>query len=216
MVDGSQVSIGGEHGFDKERFASKIYISNSKTHGFLNTFLEKCEQRNSAGLVGIFDGHRTNIMSFDKNTNTFKETYVETTTTDGISDNDVVMKGDVDEDHTKNIRNIHVGGMFLDNVHENYYIAQIMNRTNNNEIIKSSLEISLKGVEFSITNYMKIPVEIISYDQSYNDFDTNVEEKGVNRALSGMYVISNLRYCYKDKHNFMKATMIRREYSKNT
>jgi hypothetical protein len=215
MVEGSQVPMGDEHGFDKERFESKIYISNNKTHGSLATYLEKHEQRNSAGLIGVFDGHRTNLMVFDKDTNTFKQVYIETTTSEGISDNDIVMKGSVDDDHTKNTRNIHIGSMFLDNIHENYYVSQVMNKNNNNEIQKASLEIELKGIEFSLTNFLQIPIEIISSDNSYTDFDDDVEENGVNRALSGMYVISNLRYCYKYGRNFMKSTMIRREYTKN-
>ena len=216
ISESSSVYIGEEHSIDKTREVGNQYISNHPRMGGKPAFLIEYDINNRAGRSGIKNGYKTNLIYYDKNNEKYDEFFIETITTDGITDNDIVIKGEIDENHLENTRDISLGSYFQDNVHKNYYVAKVMNNYNSEELAKVNLPIEIAGIDFGLYNYQSIPLEIMVKDQSYVDLDQRNEEEGLNKALSGMYIITGLKYLYDkdDRRFFQKMVLKRREYKK--
>jgi len=213
----SAVSVNTEEFVNKDKEEVSLFISNHQSESGKANYLQRYNIINNAGKIGLQLGHRVNLIFYDKNAHKYKTLFLETTTTDGISANDVVIKGEMEEDHTKDSREIRLGSIFEDNVHKNYYLAKVGNKYNLNEMKKLSVMAELFGIDYGIYNYMSIPLEIMQQDQSYLDAESGEEDEGYNETLTGMYVTQGISYHYSREEGnrlHMKMKLIRREYYK--
>lgn len=195
----STVDSNYEITFANEKYAEENYASNHQARAANANYIFDYKIINNAGKSRNRSGYRQVINRYNKSIQDYEEVFVESTITKNIGAEMKVLKGEELEDHTTNIRVNRVGTYFPDNVHDNYYEAKIGNSINKEEISKLNLAITYLGTDFSLTNFKKIPVEIMTQDQNYHDMDYDTNEKGVNQSLSGMYVVTGLKYRYGNR-----------------
>lgn len=116
------------------------------------------------------------------------------------------------------------------NVHRNYQFALVQNVQNNEELKKITINLELPTINSSIYRYQSLP--IIFYetntqainnlktrdaevdDSSTTDDEANSSYMRVNSLLSGLYVVSSIRYVWNPRTANVKQqlTMTRREW----
>lgn len=210
----SVVGAGGELHDEKDRMEDVLLLGNLPINDGKPNFINSYKPINVSGIRGIRDGYRQNILYYDKNDKSHVQFFIESLTTKGIDSDDRVIKGEVDEDYTKNIRNNVFDSLFKDNAHENYFYATVSNRLNVNEINKIMVEFNMNGVNFGLANYMTVPIAISNNSQMYKDLNENNDE--MNISLTGNYIITGMRYIYRIDNPFTRLSFVgkRREIRK--
>lgn len=178
---------------EKEKNIELLFLSNLPDSDGRANFIEDYEIINNGGMKSIKNGYRQNIIYYDKDKKKHEQYFIESLTTEGIDADDRVMKGERNEDHTKNTRNIHFESLFLDNAHKDYFFAKAFNKLNIDEINKFKVRFELKGINFGLMNYMIIPIHISNQNRLYEDINGGTD---VNVSLSGNYVITGMCYEY--------------------
>ena len=190
----SFVNGGAELHKEKDKFIELLFLSNLPESDGRPNFINKYEIMNEGGTKAIMNGYRQNVIYYDKDNKNHEQYFVEALTTEGIDADDRVIKGERNEDYTKNIRNIHFESFFLENCHENYCFAKVFNKLNLQEIDKFKVRFYMSGVNFGLMNYMIIPIHISNNDRVYADI--NGDNNDVSIPLSGNYIISGMNYSY--------------------
>jgi hypothetical protein len=200
---------------EKEKNIELLFFSNLPESDGRSNYIQDFEIINDGGRRSIKNGYRQNIMYYDKDNKNHEQYFIESLTTDGIDSDDRVIKGEKNEDHTKNTRNIHFESLFLENAHENYFFAKAFNRLNLDEINKFKVRFDMNGINFAVTNYMVIPIHLSNNSQLYADISG--DNNDTNVSLSGNYIITGMKYEYDlSKNNGTKLSFIgkRREIRK--
>lgn len=179
---------------EKEKNIESLFLSNLPDSDGRANFVNDYEIINIGGMKSIKNGYRQNVIYYDKDKKSHQQYFIESLTTEGIDADDRVIKGERNEDHTKNTRNIHFESLFLDNAHENYFFAKAFNRLNVEEINKFKVKFDMNGINFGLMNYMVIPIHISNNSEVYGDLEGGGVD--VNVPLSGNYIITSMMYEY--------------------
>lgn len=194
-VAGATTELNGE----KRKNTELLFFSNLPDSEGRANFIMDYEIINDSGRRSIKSGYRQNLMYYDKDNKKHEQYFIESLTTEGIDSDDRVIKGERNEDHTKNTRNIHFESLFLENAHENYFHAKAFNKLNIEEINKFKVRFDINGVNFAISNYMVIPIHLSNNSQLYADI--NGDNNDTNVSLSGNYIITGMKYEYQLANN---------------
>ena len=143
-----------------------------------NMFITSYSLLQSTGTIWRKNGYKKYAQFFDINDSDeeYMSIFVDALTTEGSENDFILPKGRVGED-TYLDQNMYkwVGKQApfsLDgNVHDNYLFAGILNFHNLEEIKKTSLKITIEGMNFYIYKYMKIPIAIYSMAQGKDSID---------------------------------------------
>jgi hypothetical protein len=160
----------GESGAGSAEIAT-FMLSNIHPYLISNLGIEGFTIKNNAGDVAIKNGYQRNgyWLNIDGKTIKPENAYSEALTTPGAEQDFILLKGRKRDDNTAHdYRNWNkaswLGKQSLNtnqgNVHENYAFAKILNHQNLEELRKTNLDLNMRGINFYIYKYQKIPVAI--------------------------------------------------------
>ena len=202
-----------------EKELTEMYLSNSKqVYGTPNQ-ITGYAPINDSGNISLKNGYRTYIQYYDKDAKDTQQYFIETLNTEGV-ENKIILKGRIDEDHTKQVKTVNLGYQFNDNVHENYHHARVQNKYNNEELNKLMMVVDLATINPNIHRYQILPIYIINNRGSdVRERATAAEEDSPNAIdafLSGYYVVMGIKYVFSgsggNKRFYQQMLMARREY----
>lgn len=210
----SFVPMGGEGHEEKDRFVHQLFLSNTAISDGKPNKIENFSISNVGGKRGMRDGYRQNIIYYDKDNRNSVQYFVEALTTEGIDADDRVVKGERNEDYTENTRNNVYDTLFRDNAHENYFFSKVFNKINKQEIGKIIANFDMNGVDFSLSNYMTVPILISNLSNLSEDLDADSDMTNV--TMSGNYIITGMMYKFDQNSPYIRLSFVgrRREIRK--
>jgi hypothetical protein len=122
---------------------------------------------NNSGSIWRNYGYKHYGSWYDASLQEYEEAFVDPFTTPGAESNFILLKGRPGEE-TYKLHNKYtwLGKQSIfendGNMHANFHWARVLNFMNLQEISKTTLKIKMKGMNFYIYKYMRIPVVIYS------------------------------------------------------
>lgn len=144
-----------------------LVLTNEPSKQGLNIFIERYSLENNSASIWMNEGYKRFVQYYEQNGNssTYENVFTDPLTTPGAEQDYVLLKGRVDEDFYKEQvkykwmgqqSSLDKGG----NVHSNFLFAKVHNHQNLKEINKTTLKVTLAGMNMYIYKYMRIPVLI--------------------------------------------------------
>lgn len=200
---------------------SNFFLSNAKIKKGTADFITGFAPVNNS-IISMVNGNRTYLQYYDKDNKKFEQYYIETMNTDG-SDDMIILKGRMNEDHKKQTRFITVNHQFNSNVHKNYIHAKLQNKYNLDELNKLYLVVNLAGINPTVCRGMIIPIVLVTSAGSEvqrvanQDYPVSNGSDGItlDKFLTGFYVARGMKYVYSSGRSitsYMQIVCVRREY----
>jgi hypothetical protein len=152
---------------------------------------------------GFLDyGYRAYLTLYDNKKEELVQYYVEPMSTEGTTEDYIILKGRDDEDHTQFTRMVNFVNIATDNVHKNFYHSLLQNDMNGRQVSKVNINVLLSEVNPAIYRYKVVPLLIVTNleDDALNkELKKNDTEKSVyaiNKLLSGYYFAAGIQYVY--------------------
>ena len=181
-------SMQGGKGMDSHK--ASFMLSTGHPHATTNLGIEAYNMVNTSGDVSIKNGYQRTgqWLNIDGKVIKPEQAFSEALTTPGAENDFILLKGRKQDDGTlfdyrewkkyswlgKQSSNANEG-----NVHDNYAFAKILNHQNLEELRKTSLVVNMRGINFYVYKYQKIPVSI--YESGTEDNKANMANR--NRLL---------------------------------
>lgn len=207
--------LSSDHWSDDKKEKSEVKLprlfSNSEKTNGTNFHIKGYTVISNAGDIKSNHGYRSVIQYYNLDEKKQIQYYLETLTSD--KKDHVAMKGRLEDDHTKYLKAKKMG-YINENVHKNYYLAEIQNNINNLEFEKFTLVIDLDGYNLDITKMESIPVHI--FTGKSNNVIRQMDDKKEDGTyysdfLSGNYLIRHFSFIHSGGKQYTKAYVSRRE-----
>lgn len=173
-------------GSGEDAFKASFMLSTGHPYLTTNLGIEAYNLLNKAGDVAIKNGYQRTGQWLNINGKTIEsqQAYSEALTTPGAESEFILLKGRKQDDGTlfdyrewkkyswlgKQSLNTAEG-----NVHENYAFSKILNHQNLEELNKTNLVVNMRGLNFYIYKYQKIPISI--YESGSKDNKGNLAKR---------------------------------------
>jgi hypothetical protein len=163
------VPTSGMVGMDnaEESIKGSLVLTNQAEKAGQNIFIESYSIENKSGRIWMDNGYKryANWYNIAKDSSTNENVFVDPLTTPGAETDFILLKGRRDE----NFYETQVKYKWLGkqaplseegNVHDNFQFCKILNKQNLEELDKTTLVVTLAGMNFYIYKYMRIPIII--------------------------------------------------------
>ena len=106
-----------------------------------------------------------------------------------------------------------IGKIDTDNEHKYYPLAKVSNKFNLDNLEKMKMVVILKQVNFSITRFTTILIEIYNPDDTFSrDADVKVPLNNINTRLTGYWFVTGINYIFTRSTGIeQEVTVMRRE-----
>jgi hypothetical protein len=165
--------IGAENA--QESVKGSLVLTNQAEKSGQNIFIENFSMENQSGRVWMNNGYKryANWYNIAKESSTNENAFVDPLTTPGAETDFILLKGRRDETfYETQIKYKWLGKQAPvteeGNVHDNFQFSKILNIQNLDELNKTTLTVTLSGMNFYIYKYMRIPIVI---------YDTNPKKR---------------------------------------
>tara|TARA_B100001057_G_scaffold487261_1_gene569711 strand:+ start:5175 stop:6683 length:1509 start_codon:yes stop_codon:yes gene_type:complete len=154
---------------DDENFAFPNLLSNRVIYQNTARYITLYQQVNKSGKISKDNGYKRYTQYWDLQAKEFVNEFVDpiTNDTEGMIP---VTKGRLVDGEVEGPRNDQVKYKFLgtqgDNMHENYYYAEILNYQNLQEIEKFGMTLELNTVNTALLRFQRIYIEIFETSQN--------------------------------------------------
>lgn len=191
-----------------------LYIISSKYYNNrYNNLYESYEVINQSTKISIDNGYKSIVHYYDRTGNwnqkagTFLRFNLETNT-DGKG---IVMKSypnDTKDDgfFKINTKRIYLQPLDIDNTHQNFNFAYVLNEYNNTELDKVKIRVTMRNPNFNFYKFQKIKVNVMNISAG--------QEEILNERLTGGWLIKEINYYYTPEEGLkQELDMIKRELS---
>lgn len=199
----------------------QYFLTNSAVYRGTPFYVSGYSVFNNTGDIHLRNSYRRYLQIYNKDTREFLEYFIETLNSEQAEDQ-IILKGRSDEDHTLFSKWKYLGQISTTNTHENYLHARLQNFFNNVEVEKMGLYVDLPTVNPGIIKGSQLPVFIVNKgnelrtELTKNAEDNNLDVRGTQDAfLSGWYVVRSSEYIYQYSTGTFKQRLklVRREWT---
>jgi len=195
-----------------EQKVAPLILTNDKSHKETNNYFDRFEIVNQSTENALKHGHRRKIHYYDRGGNwdakagSFKIFDMDSITTPGIENSGVILKGAPGDQSflTSNIKQLYVGKLDKDNMHENAPYAFAQNKQNIIDVQKVVVQIYLPTPNYLLYRYQKIRVV-------FSQQETSMTASQANNRLSGHWLIVGISNNYIKGSNEQVVTLVKRE-----
>lgn len=202
---------------------SEILLSNSPIIQSTPLHIAEFKPFNDTGKFWSNHGYMKELLYYRKKEKEGTQYKIDTLIGE-VANDEKVLRGRADEDHTNVRRYVTPGTQMNDNVHKNYRHATEQNEFNMDNISKMGLRVSTSIPNMNIQRYDTIPVFIFNTTnviKAQADNQTGVippnstnSSNTIDLVLSGFYVVADVAYVYGQSTGkyHTEYTLIRREW----
>jgi hypothetical protein len=205
-----------------------LYLTNNEAFSFTNRFISKFNLINEATKINLKDYYKLTATWYDKNKNSVIKKEIkklQNTTLDfqGPNGKLIGLTNIKSKLIYENFQDNYFQKIDIDNVHENYHLAESLNKYNLENLGKLKLVVVLKQANFSIQRFQNILVEIFNVQDVLSE-DASVKDNGesksplenINKFLSGYWFVTGINYVFKKTSGVeQEIILMRRELSSN-
>jgi hypothetical protein len=223
---------------DKADQEIPLLLTNHPDFHASNQYIDKFSIKNDTTDVNLSMGYKTMARYMDRTNNQYNAVLIDTISTAGPGQDQIIMKDEplgknekTRQNEQNELYNNVIGGTYLgkidqDNMHKNYFYADLQNKNNIEFLKKIKLTVNLKRFNFNFTRYQKVLVEIYHTNSVADPNNTDTPQKKtdmkntynlqVNERLSGEWLIVAINYVFsKEFGNTQEITLVKRELSSN-
>jgi len=200
-----------------------LYLTNNTAFKMTNHYINRFNLVNNSFRVNLEKSYKMKTTWYNNNENTVYKKFVNELKTDPDPDKLKVLLDEYSEIKCKNLNDDYfIGKLDTDNVHKNYFFTKMLNIYNLRALDKIKMIVTLNKLNFSITRFQTLRVEIYNPDDM---FSTDANEKGpldnLNTKLSGFWFVTGINYLYKRSGGVEQEIVLMRrdlnlEYGKGT
>ncbi|MDY0268775.1 hypothetical protein [Trichloromonas sp.] len=219
---------------DSEETEMDLILTNHPDKLNSNNYINKFNIINSSTRVNLDIGYKSILIYNDKNDNVIYKLLMDTITTTGKNNDQVVLKGkvgEISELMENSIDYMNLGKIDTDNVHSNYLYAKQQNIKNLNALQKIKVKVVINLMNFNLYRFQKIQLKFYKMDdisitddkpikptpekvENYNG--ENYDENRINKRLSGEWLITAINYTFNKISGFsQEVTLVKRELGFN-
>ena len=196
----------------QEQKTAPLILTNDKSYKETNNYFERYEIVNQSTENALKHGHRRKIHYYDRGGNweekagEFKIYEMDSITTPGVENSGVILKGAPGDQNflTNNVKNLYVGKLDKDNMHEQAPYAYAQNLQNIIDVQKVVVQVHLPTPNYMLYRYQKVRVVFSQQEQS-------MTASHANNRLSGHWLIIGITNDYSKGANEQILTMVKRE-----
>ena len=190
-----------------ERLVS-LRLTNEQSQNSSSNFIGSYTTLNQSTKKSLQEGYATITKTYDRNTKSFLEFIIDSTTSDGTETH--ILKGAKNDDkyQKENVKHKFLGKIDTDNVHADYNYAVTQNRINLNNLNKIVLNANLPNANWNLYKFMKIGVDLI------NPSSTITNPSIRDHRYSGYYIIADIEYLWNGKSMSQKLKLVKKELGK--
>jgi hypothetical protein len=190
----------------------ELYLTNNKIFSSTNIYISKFDLINQSYKVNLEKSYKMKATWYDKNDNTIFKKYIKELKT--TKDNIKKLYDYDSKIYCENINDEYfIGKLDSDNVHKNYYYAEVSNKFNLDNLQKMKLVITMNQINFSIRRFQNILVEIYNPDDLFSSTaDKDPPGENINKFLSGHWFVTGINYLYRRSGGQeQEITLVRRD-----
>jgi hypothetical protein len=196
----------------QEQKTAPLILTNDKSYKETNNYFDRFNIVNQSTKNAIDHGHRRKIHYYDRSGNweekagEFKIFDMDSITTPGIESSGVILKGAPGDQSflTSNVKNLYVGKLDKDNMHENAPYAFAQNKQNIIDVQKVVVQLHLPTPNYLLYRYQKVRV-------AFSQQETSTSASHINNRLSGHWLIVGISNEYSKGENEQVVTLVKRE-----
>lgn len=206
----------------KEEKNSLLYLTNNKSASNSNGYITKYNLINQSYKINLEKNYKVIDTWYDKTENTIYRKTLKNLESDQskLSSDEGTLKQLIDNGSQlfcENANNEYFIGKIdsKNNVHKNYALAKLSNKFNLKNLEKMKMIVTLDKINFSITRFQNIRVEIYNINDLFSkDADTKMAGENINEKLSGYWIVTGINYIYKRTNGVeQEITLMRRDLS---
>lgn len=176
-----------------------LYLTNNTAFKMTDHYINKFNLINQSFKVNLEKSYKMKSTWYNNNENTLYKKIIEELETETDSEKLKYLSDEYSNIRCINLNDDYFSGKIdTDNVHENYFFAKSLNKYNLEALDKIKMVITLNKINFSITRFQTIRIEIYNPDDL---FSTDADEKdpldNINVKLSGFWFVTGINYLYK-------------------
>jgi len=206
--------------YNKKEEILPLKLTNHPDFNTTNMYISKYNLVNQTTKVNLELGYKHYIRWYDKLDTTFNSVILDTISTEGAEGNQIIMKGQPDEDYDlidTIINGEYMGKLDTDNVHKNFMYSQKQNMNNLDFLQKIRMSVTLTHPNFNLNRFQKVKVElyelsdILKKSKKYDNI-YDVDKDKINQRLSGEWLVTGINYKFSIKEgNVQEVTLVKRE-----
>ena len=176
-----------------------LYLTNNTAFKMTDHYINKFSLVNQSFKVNLEKSYKMKSTWYNNNENTLYKKIIRELETETDSEKLKYLSDEYSTIRCKNLNDDYFSGKIdTDNVHENYFLAKSLNKYNLNSLDKVKMVITLNKINFTITRFQTLRVEIYNPDDL---FSTEADKKkpldNLNIKLSGFWFVTGINYLYK-------------------
>lgn len=190
------------------------YLTNNTAFKMTDHYINKFSLVNQSFRVNLEKSYKMKSTWYNNSNNTVYKKLINELETETDKEKLKYLKDKYSTIICKNLNDDYFSGKIdTDNVHENYFLAKSLNEYNLEALNKVKMVITLNKINFSITRFQTIRIEIYNPDDL---FSTDANEKkpldNLNVKLSGFWFVTGINYLYKRSGGVeQEITLMRRD-----
>jgi hypothetical protein len=217
----------------KDETVTPLFLTDHPDKINSSMYIQKYNLLNSTMKINLDIGYQKYLTYYDKNGNTEYQFLMDTISTPGANNKNVILKGKIGKN--SEIANNSWDGDFMgvidsDNVHKNYLYAEMQNNQNLEFLQKVKIKITLGMMNFNLYRFQKIELRFyklqemsdkkvianINPDTLAKDATKDYDIDRLNQRLSGEWLITAINYTFNKIGGFsQEVTLVRRELGFN-
>jgi len=219
ITEQQQVLNYGDYLKGKE-IITPLILSNHPDFNTTNMYIDKYSIINETTKTNLKLGYKQYIRWYDKIKSTYSTIVLDTISTKGAKDNQIILKGQPNSDYdmiNSIVNSEYMGKIDTDNVHENYIYAQKQNSNNIDFLQKIRMTINLVHPNFNLNRFQKVNIELYELTDVFKKSKStnniyNVDKDKINQRLSGEWLITGINYKFSfNEGNVQEVTLVKRE-----
>lgn len=206
-IDTSGISKQGSKNDETKRI-SRLILTNEPGLNTTSEYFSDFVFKNDSTYQSLRKGYKTQVKYYDEHKKEFLVFNVDSMTSEG--DKTIILKGARGDDKAfkENYTTKYAGKIDDDNMHKNYNYAETQNRTNLDNLVKISVDMTFPNPNYNLYRFQKVEIRFINKSKSPTDDDDQ------QFRLSGEWVIIDIAFNWAKGRLVQKIKAVRKELGK--